>query len=151
MSVESHGIFCSVLWIAIWWITEAIPIPITSLLPLILFPMTGGYNLSSTASAYGNDIIFFYLAGFFLAIAMEKWNLHRRIALSIIYLVGFDKKSMILGFMLSTAFLSMFLSNTSTSIMMLPIGIAIASQVSNRKNIINSNFGKVLMLSLIHI
>ena len=148
MSVESHAIFCSVLWIAIWWITEAIPIPITSLLPLILFPMTGGYNLSSTASAYGNDIIFFYLAGFFLAIAMEKWNLHRRIALSIIYLVGFDKKSMILGFMLSTAFLSMFLSNTSTSIMMLPIAIAIASQVSNRKKIINSNFGKVLMLAI---
>ncbi len=148
MTLEAHGVFCSVLWIAIWWITEAIPIPITSLLPLILFPLTGGYDLNLTASAYGNDIIFFYLAGFFLAIAMEKWNLHKRIALNIISLVGTDKKSMVLGFMIATAFLSAFLSNTSTSIMMLPISIAIISQVSgNRKNN-KSNFGKVLMLGI---
>ena len=133
MSTESHGVFCSVIWIGIWWITEAIPIPITSLLPLILFPLTGGYDLSLTASAYGNNIIYFYLAGFFLAIAMEKWNLHKRIALNIISFVGTDKPSMVLGFMIATAFLSAFLSNTSTSIMMLPIGIAIISQVSSSK------------------
>ena len=148
MTNESHGIFCSVLWIAIWWITEAIPIPITSLLPLILFPLTGGYDLNLTASAYGNDIIYFYLAGFFLAIAMEKWNLHKRIALNIISLVGTDKKSMILGFMIATAILSAFLSNTSTSIMMLPIGIAIISQVSGKGVNQESNFGKVLMLGI---
>ena len=148
MNKESHAIFCSVLWIASWWITEAIPIPVTSLLPLVLFPITGGLDLSSTASAYGNKIIFFYMAGFFLAIAMEKWNLHRRIALNIIYFVGSDKKSMILGFMIATAFLSMWLSNTSTSIMMLPIGIAVISQVSLRNNLLKSNFGKVLMLGI---
>ena len=148
MNQESHAIFCSVLWIASWWITEAIPIPVTSLLPLVLFPITGGLDLSSTASAYGNKIIFFYMAGFFLAIAMEKWNLHRRLALNIIYFVGSDKKSMILGFMIATAFLSMWLSNTSTSIMMLPIGIAVISQVSLRNNLLKSNFGKVLMLGI---
>ena len=148
MTSESHGIFCSVLWIASWWITEAIPIPVTSLLPLVLFPITGGYDLGLTASAYGNDIIYFYLAGFFIAIAMEKWNLHQRIALTIISIVGTNKKNMILGFMLATAFLSAFLSNTSTSIMMLPIGIAIISQVSKNKKYNNSNFGKVLMLSI---
>ena len=148
MSDESFSIFCSVLWIAIWWINEAIPIPVTSLLPLVLFPLTGGLDLASTSSAYGNKIIFFYMAGFFLAIAMEKWNLHQRIALIIIFIVGTNKKRMILGFMMASALLSMFLSNTSTSIMMLPIGIAIASQVSSRKNLSNSNFGKVLMLGI---
>ena len=148
MNDASHAIFCSVLWIASWWITEAIPIPVTSLLPLVLFPTFGGLDLTSTASAYGNKIIFFYMAGFFLAIAIEKWNLHKRIALNIIYYVGLDKKSMILGFMIATAFLSMWLSNTSTSIMMLPIGIAVVSQVSLQNNLLKSNFGKVLMLGI---
>ena len=148
MNSESHAIFCSVLWIATWWITEAIPIPVTSLLPLVLFPLTGGLDLKLTASSYGDKIIYFYMAGFFLAIAMEKWNLHKRIALNIINVVGYNKKSMVLGFMIATAFLSMWLSNTSTSIMMLPIGIAIISQVSLKNNILNSNFGKVLMLGI---
>ena len=148
MNSQSHAIFCSVLWIATWWITEAIPIPVTSLLPLVLFPLTGGLDLKLTASSYGDKIIYFYMAGFFLAIAMEKWNLHKRIALNIINVVGYNKKSMVLGFMIATAFLSMWLSNTSTSIMMLPIGIAIISQVSLKKNILNSNFGKVLMLGI---
>lgn len=148
MNSQSHAIFCSVLWIATWWITEAIPIPVTSLLPLVLFPLTGGLDLKLTASSYGDKIIYFYMAGFFLAIAMEKWNLHKRIALNIINVVGYNKKSMVLGFMIATAFLSMWLSNTSTSIMMLPIGIAIVSQVSLKKNILNSNFGKVLMLGI---
>ena len=148
MNSQSHAIFCSVLWIATWWITEAIPIPVTSLLPLVLFPLTGGLDLKLTASSYGDKIIYFYMAGFFLAIAMEKWNLHKRIALNIINVVGYNKKSMVLGFMIATAFLSMWLSNTSTSIMMLPIGIAIISQVSLKNNILNSNFGKVLMLGI---
>ena len=148
MNSQSHAIFCSVLWIATWWITEAIPIPVTSLLPLVLFPLTGGLDLKLTASSYGDKIIYFYMAGFFLAIAMEKWNLHKRIALNIINVVGYNKKSMVLGFMIATAFLSMWLSNTSTSIMMLPIGISIVSQVSLKNNILNSNFGKVLMLGI---
>ena len=148
MNSQSHAIFCSVLWIATWWITEAIPIPVTSLLPLVLFPLTGGLDLKLTASSYGDKIIYFYMAGFFLTIAMEKWNLHKRIALNIINVVGYNKKSMVLGFMIATAFLSMWLSNTSTSIMMLPVGIAIVSQVSLKNNILNSNFGKVLMLGI---
>ena len=148
MNSESHAIFCSVLWIATWWITEAIPIPVTSLLPLVLFPLTGGLDLKLTASSYGDKIIYFYMAGFFLAIAIEKWNLHKRIALNIINVVGYNKKSMVLGFMIATAFLSMWLSNTATSIMMLPIGIAIVSQVSIKNTILNSNFGKVLMLGI---
>ena len=148
MNSQSHAIFCSVLWIATWWITEAIPIPVTSLLPLVLFPLTGGLDLKLTASSYGDKIIYFFMAGFFLAIAMEKWNLHKRIALNIINVVGYNKKSMVLGFMIATAFLSMWLSNTATSIMMLPIGIAIVSQVSLKNNILNSNFGKVLMLGI---
>ena len=96
MSFEAHAILCSTIWIAIWWISEAIPIPITSLLPLVLFPLSGGLDLKSTASAYGDKIIFFYMAGFFIALAMQKWGLHKRIALNIINLIGSNKKKIIL-------------------------------------------------------
>jgi len=149
MSFEAHAIFCSAIWIAIWWISEAIPIPVTSLLPLVLFPLSGGLDLKSTASAYGDEIIFFYMAGFFIALAMQKWGLHKRIALNIINLIGSKKKEIILGFMISTAFLSMWISNTSTSIMMLTIGIALTSQLSLKNTLKQeNNFGKALMLGI---
>ena len=145
MNLQAHAVLCSSLWIAIWWIFEAVPIPVTSLLPLVLFPLSGGLDINSTASAYGNKIIFFYIAGFIIAIAMQKWNLHKRIALNIIRIFGSDKTKVILGFMISTAFLSMGISNTSTAIMMLTIGIAVTSQISFNEN---KNFGKALMLGI---
>ena len=145
MNFQAHAVLCSSLWIAIWWIFEAVPIPVTSLLPLVLFPLSGGLDINSTASAYGNKIIFFYIAGFIIAIAMQKWNLHKRIALNIIRIFGSDKTKVILGFMISTAFLSMMISNTSTAIMMLTIGIAVTSQISSKEN---KNFGKALMLAI---
>ncbi len=145
MNLQAHAVLCSSLWIAIWWIFEAVPIPVTSLLPLVLFPLSGGLDINSTASAYGNKIIFFYIAGFIIAIAMQKWNLHKRIALNIIRIFGSDKTKVILGFMISTAFLSMGISNTSTAIMMLTIGIAVTSQISSKQN---KNFGKALMLGI---
>ena len=151
LSREANAILASTAWVAIWWITEAIPIAATALLPIILFPLTGGLDLSSTTEAFGHRYVFLYIGGFIIAIAIEKCNLHRRIALNIIHLVGTDVTRMILGFMVATAFLSMWISNTATSMMMLPIGMAIVAQLrDNPATIENENqiFGKALMLSI---
>lgn len=113
---------------AVWWITDAIPMAATSLLPLVLFPVFGVMNGKDLAPVYMNYVIFLFLGGFLIALAMERWNLHRRIALTIIRTLGSDPPRLILGFMLATAFLSMWISNTATSIMMLAIGLAVIRQ-----------------------
>ncbi|MEZ4802804.1 MAG: SLC13 family permease [Gelidibacter sp.] len=151
LSPEARAVLASTVWIAVWWITEAIPIAVTALLPIVLFPLTGGLGLNETTSAFGHKYIFLYMGGFIIAIAIEKWNLHRRIALNIIHFIGSDIKKIILGFMVATAFLSMWISNTATSVMMLPIGIAIITQLKdNPKTIENETqlFGKALMLAI---
>lgn len=128
--LDQNGIFvvAAALWIATWWVTEAIPIPATSLLPLVLFPMGGIMTNQDTASFYGDDIVFLFLGGFLLAVAMEKWNLHTRIALSIIKAIGTTTATILLGFMISTALLSMFVSNTAAVMIMIPIGLAIIKE-----------------------
>jgi sodium-dependent dicarboxylate transporter 2/3/5 len=141
----------SAIWIAVWWITEALPIAVTALLPIILFPLSGGLGLSETTASYGHKYVFLYIGGFILAIAIEKWNLHKRIAINIIKIVGTNVVYIILGFMIATAFLSMWISNTATAVMILPIGLAIVSQLKdNPKTIEDENliFGKALMLAI---
>lgn len=155
---EGIAILASTVWIAVWWMTEAIPIPVTSLLPIILllFPMTGGLDIGTTTSSYGSDTIFLFMGGFMIALAMEKWNLHRRIALTIISLIGTNTNRIVLGFMVSTGFLSMWISNTATAMMMVPIGLAIIYKVSDALkedpsiDTLKDNFafGKALMLSI---
>ncbi len=129
LSPEGKAVLASTLWIATWWITEAIPIPATSLLPIILLPITGAVEGNTVVSSYGNDIIFLFLGGFFIALAMEKWDLHKRMALAIISWIGTSTRMIILGFMFATGFLSMWVSNTAAVMMMVPIGLAIAFQV----------------------
>jgi solute carrier family 13 (sodium-dependent dicarboxylate transporter), member 2/3/5 len=149
LTQASQSILGIAIWIALWWVTEVVPIPVTSLLPIILFPLTGVLDVRSTTNNYGNEIIFLYLGGFLIAIAVEKWNLHKRVALSILLQLGSKFSYIILGFMLATALLSMWISNTATSVMMLPIGLAISGQFDldavNKKN---NRFGKVLMLGI---
>ena len=128
LSPEGIAVLAGTLWIATWWISEAIPIPATSLLPIILFPLTGALSIADTTSSYGHKMVFLYMGGFMIALAMEKWSLHKRIALTIIKLVGTNIRSIIFGFMVSTALLSMWISNTATTMMMLPIALAVARQ-----------------------
>ncbi|ADC49167.1 sodium:dicarboxylate cotransporter DASS family [Alkalihalophilus pseudofirmus OF4] len=130
LSFEARAVLAITLWVATWWITEAIPIPATSILPIFLLPITGALDGGTVTSAYGDDIIFLFLGGFFIATAMEKWNLHKRMALAIIAFIGTSTQRILLGFMIATAFLSMWVSNTAAVMMMVPMGLAITAQVA---------------------
>lgn len=143
---------------ASWWITEAIPIPATALLPIALFPVLGVMKASEATVQYANHIIFLFLGGFFIAVTMEKWHLHTRIALHTIRIIGLGPSRIILGFMLATAFLSMWISNTATAMMMLPIAMAVVRQATDIINANNADnidtrpshfrFGTALMLGI---
>ena len=144
---------------AIWWISEAAPVAATALLPIVLFPVLGVMSTAETTTAYGNHLIFLFMGGFLIAVTMQKWNLHRRIAMLIIQFIGVSSDRMILGFMLATALLSMWISNTATAMMMLPIALAVISEVDQLKSAggegaspgngeRKSNFGICLMLGI---
>jgi solute carrier family 13 (sodium-dependent dicarboxylate transporter), member 2/3/5 len=117
---------------AAWWMTEAIPIPATALLPLALFPLLGILDMNATTGPYANPLIFLFLGGFLLALGMQQWGLHRRVALWILARVGASPSGIVLGFMLAAGFLSMWISNTATAAMMLPIGLAVVQLVRPR-------------------
>ena len=137
---------------SIWWVTEAIPIPATALLPIILFPVLEVGSVADATSPFANPLIYLFMGGFILALALERTNLHRRMALNIVMLVGTKPSSVIIGFMLSAAFLSMWVSNTATAMMMLPIALSIIRLVEREKDIskgeLQTNFGMVMLLCL---
>ncbi len=114
-------------WMAIWWISECIPLAVTALLPIALFPALGVATTAKAASSFANEVIFIYLGGFLLAAALEHWHAHHRIALSVIGAVGTSSRRLVLGVMLATAFVSMWISNTATAAMMYPIALAIGA------------------------
>ena len=151
LSDQANAVLACTAWIAIWWIFEVTDISVTALLPIILFPLTGALDIKLTTASYGHKYIFLYMGGFILAIAIEKWNLHKRIALNIINFIGTGISKIMLGFMLATAFMSMWISNTATTVMMLPIGLAIISQLKDdptTEENENVKFGKALMLAI---
>ncbi len=113
------------VWMAAWWLTEAVPLAVTSLLPLALFPLVGILKANDVAGLYMNDVVFLFVGGFLVALAMEKWDLHRRIALRTILFIGGGTRRTLLGFMAATAFISMWTSNTATAMMMVPIASAV--------------------------
>lgn len=129
LSPEGKSVLATLAIVGIWWISEALNTGITGLLPLVLFPMTGALTAGATAAAYGNNSIFMFFGGFAIALALEKWNLHNRIALSIISVVGTSLNRLIVGLMLSATFISMWVSNTATALMLLPIALAIGSKI----------------------
>lgn len=135
------------LLMAIWWITETIPLAVTSLIPVILFPMLGIMDGKDISATYFNHVIFLFIGGFLIALAMERWNLHRRLALKILIYTGVSPGRILLGFMLATAFLSMWISNTATTMMMIPILISIIVQLEDsigKKNISKYSIGLLL-------
>jgi len=136
------------LLMATWWSTEAIPIPVTSLLPLALVPALGIGNINETASSYANPIIYLFLGGFLLGIAMQRWALHRRIALHVLRVVGHQPRRQIGGFMLATGFLSMWVSNTATAIMMLPIGMSVISLLDDADPAELHRYATALLLAI---
>jgi sodium-dependent dicarboxylate transporter 2/3/5 len=148
MSPEAQKMAAVALLMSVWWITEAIPIPATSLLPLVLFPLLGIVIGKSTSSAglerlkqaaaevarpYAHHLIFLFLGGFMIALAMQRWNLHRRIAINIVRRLSYSPSVLILGFMVATAFLSMWISNSATTMMMLPIALAVVAHISDQE------------------
>lgn len=135
---------------ATWWILESMPIAVTSLLPVVLFPVLGISPISETTAPYANPLIFLFLGGFIIAIGMQRWQLHRRIALRIISFVGVKPTSIIFGFILASAFLSMWVSNTATALMMLPIAISVLQFMDNNRDssLPVTNFEIVLVLAI---
>lgn len=160
MPEEANTVLAAIAWVAVWWVTEAVPIPVTSLLPLILFPLGGVMEMDAVSASYGDTLIFLFAGSFMIALSMEKWNLHKRVALSIIAFVGTNPNTIILGFMIATAFISMWISNTATTMLMVPIAIAVtkqfADQVKTNASLDNPpdttpgtfKFGTALMLGL---
>ncbi|TLF53282.1 SLC13/DASS family transporter [Halomonas urmiana] len=136
------------LLMATWWSTEAIPIPATSLLPLALVPALGIGDMKETAASYANPIIYLFLGGFLLGIAMQRWALHRRIALHVLRVVGHQPRRQIGGFMLATGFLSMWVSNTATAIMMLPIGMSVISLLDDADPAELNRYATALLLAI---
>jgi sodium-dependent dicarboxylate transporter 2/3/5 len=120
------------VWMALWWMTEALPVYATSLLPLALLPLTGATTMAEAASPYGHPLIYLFLGGFILALAMERWNLHRRIAFSVLKMSGDKPRNVVGGFMAVTAGLSMWVSNTATAVMMLPIALSVVDLLEDR-------------------
>lgn len=129
ISSSANAALASTLWIAVWWVTEAIPIPATSLLPIVLFPLSGVVDAAGATAPYADPVVFLLLGGFLLALGIERWGLHRRIALTIVSLVGMRSDRLLLGFMVATAFLSMWISNSATAMLMVPIGTAVIVSV----------------------
>jgi sodium-dependent dicarboxylate transporter 2/3/5 len=132
MSLEAQRVAAVTLLMATWWVTEAVPIPATSLLPIALFPLLGIASAGEASAAYAHPLVLLFLGGFFLAMAMQQHGLHTRMALHIIRWVGVTPRRLILGFMCATAFLSMWISNTATAMMMLPIALAVCENLEDR-------------------
>ena len=146
----SWKLVAALSWILIWWSSEAVPIPVTSLLPIVLFPSLGLVKTSAVLANYSKPIIFMFMGGFFIASSLEKWHLHKRFALSILKKCGSRPEAIIAGFMFATAALSMWISNTATTIMMMAIGISITEFLNqNTKNTESTlPLNKALMLSI---
>lgn len=125
LSAQGHFALGTAIFMALWWLTEPVPISVTALLPLLLFPLLGNINVKIASGPYAHPLIFMFLGGFIIAEAMKRWNLHKRIALNIVALIGDSPSKIILGFMIASAFLSMWMSNTAVTMMMMPIGVSV--------------------------
>ena len=120
MPDDVAAVLAAAAWMVAWWVLEAAPLGVTSVMPLVLFPLLGVADVSDAAAPYGSKYVFLFIGGFLIALALERWQLHRRFALNILVLAGGQPRRLLAGFMLATAGLSMWISNTATTLMMLP-------------------------------
>ena len=127
---EMVAVLSAAAWMLVWWVAEAVPLGVTSVLPLVLFPVLGVTDVASAAAPYGSKYVFLFLGGFLIALALEQWNLHRRFALRILVAAGGNPRRLLGGFMIATAGLSMWISNTATTLMMLPIALSVLSKIN---------------------
>lgn len=125
-------VLAAAAWMLVWWVAEAVPLGVTSVLPMVLFPMMGIAGVAETTAPYGSHFVFLFMGGFLIALALERWDLHKRFALSILVLAGGRPRRLIAGFMIATAALSMWISNTATTLMMLPIALSVLHKVDER-------------------
>ncbi len=131
LSIQGDAVIAVALWMIIWWITDAVSISVTALLPLLLFPILKIMPITDVGANYGSPIIFLFFGGFVMALALEKVNLHKRIALNIIRITGTTPNKVVLGFMIATATLSMWISNTASTVVMLPIAMSVIGLLIN--------------------
>ena len=151
ISSEADNVIAVALWMISWWITEAVSISVTALIPLTIFPLLGIMDMKSVAANYGSPIVFLFFGGFIMALALEKVGLHKRIALNIVRLTGTSSNKVVLGFMIATAFLSMWISNTATTVVMLPIALSVINLLINDEDGFTSgdkNFALSMMLGI---
>lgn len=148
MPAAAHRVAGLAVWMATWWLTGAIPLAATALLPLVVLPVMGVVSVDDLARRYADPIVFLFMGGFFLAAASERWGLHRRLALAVITLVGTESSRVVLAIMLATAFVSMWISNTATAAMMLPITVALIELARREAPDQAKPFGAVLMLGM---
>jgi sodium-dependent dicarboxylate transporter 2/3/5 len=127
-------VLCAAAWMLVWWILEAVPLGVTSLLPLVLFPTLGVTSVAEAAAPYGSKYVFLFMGGFLIAIALERWHLHKRFALNVLVAAGGDPRRLLGGFMFATAALSMWISNTATTLMMLPIAVSVLSSLDLKRH-----------------
>jgi len=126
---ETTAVLTAASWMLLWWVTEAVPLGVTSVLPLVLFPLFGVADIAETSAPYGSKFVFLFMGGFMIALALERWNLHRRFALRILVAAGGRPRRLLAGFMVATAALSMWISNTATTLMMLPIALSVVTKI----------------------
>jgi len=136
------------LWMAAWWVTEAVPLPATALLPIVLLPATGATSVAQATAPFANPLILLFLGGFLIALTMERWNLHRRIALAILSRLPERPAMLVAGFMAVSAFLSMWVSNTATTLMLLPIGLSVVTLLAEDHAEAGHDFPLALMLGI---
>ncbi len=151
VSAQGDAVIAVALWMVVWWITDAVSISVTALLPLILFPLLKIMPVADVGANYGSPIIFLFFGGFVMALALEKVNLHKRIALSIIKITGTTPNKVVLGFMIATAFLSMWISNTASTVVMLPIAMSVIGLLIDDKDGFtksDQNFALCVMLGI---
>ena len=152
LNPEAWKVIALAAWMVAWWITEAMPLPVTALLPMIILPILGVFKQEEASAPYASPIVFLFMGGFLIALGMEKRNLHSRIALNLIRVIGTNPNGIILGFMIATAFLSMWISNTATAVMMLPIAMSVvkllSERISDENKIGVKNFSLVLLLGI---